>query len=172
MKRLPLLLIVLLVLGGCSAVSTIERRSQEKTAAWSAASSAQQAVMRRGLIALGFTPDMVYIALDKPDSTLKLPDGRTERWIYRNVGQTPASSMMGLTRVAGGGPFGGGGDVSRPSAPVAGPGGVMITSAARNVSGGSIATRSDPSQVVDAFQQHLVVVFTDGKLTSMELFEM
>ncbi len=159
---------------GCGTMSTIASRSQEKSASFSAASLRDQRIMQRGLVAAGFTPDMVYIALDKPDTATKMPDGHTERWIYRNFPLDSGSFVMGKQKVVSGGPFGGGSGGVSPTRPavVAGPGGVAANAGASNVSGGSVATRADPSQAIDAWQRHLVLTFTDGKLTAMELFEM
>jgi hypothetical protein len=153
MKALRLVsALALLALVGCGTMSTIDSRSQERAAAYASASPREKNLMQRGLIAAGFTPDMVYIAIDKPDVTDKSPDGHSERWIYKNFGQIPGTPVMGATKVD------------------------------TNVGGGSgnqrqyykntYSTRNDPSGPVDASQQHLVITFTDGKLTGMELLQM
>jgi len=166
MNKIPSVALVALALAlaGCGTMSTIESRSQEQSAAFAAASPREQNIMRRGLVAAGFTPDMVYIALDKPDTKTKLPDGHTERWIYRNFSQDPGSFTMGGTKITSGGSFSGG--TSTAKAAGGGPGG------SANASGGSVSTRSDPSQAVDAWQRSLVITFTDGKLTAMEMLQM
>jgi hypothetical protein len=153
-----------LALCACGSISTVEGRIQEQSATFAAASPREQNIMKRGLVAAGFTPNMVYIALDKPDSTAKLSDGHTERWIYRNFGQDPGSFTLGGTKLQSGGTFGGGVSVARAAG--TGPRG------SSNVSQGSASTRADPSQAVDAWQRNLVITFTDGKLTAMELLEM
>jgi hypothetical protein len=52
------------VLAGCS---TINSRIREKAAVFAALPPATQAEIRHGQIAVGFTPDMVYMAIGRPD---------------------------------------------------------------------------------------------------------
>jgi len=98
LRALPFALAALLALAACGSMSTIEGRSKEKSAAFTAAAPWQQKLMRQGWIDAGFTPDMVYIALDKPDSTANAENGATEIWIYRNF-DTPARSFAGGVKV-------------------------------------------------------------------------
>jgi hypothetical protein len=158
MKKFPSLalssLALALGLAACGTMSTIESRSQEQSATFAAASPREQNMMKRGLVAAGFTPNMVYVAIDKPDTITKSEDGRSERWIYKNFGQVPGSPVMGATKVT----------TINPSS--------AATARASNSQKNTYATRNDPSGPVDASQQHLVITFTDGKLTGMELLEM
>lgn len=135
-------------------MSTFDSRSKEMASSYAAASPREQSLMQRRLIAAGFTPNMVYIALDKPDTVTKLSDGHTERWIYKNFGQLPGSPVMGSVKI----------DTINP--------GTSVQARATGYLKNTYNTRSDPSGPVDASQQHLVITFTDGKLTSMELLEM
>lgn len=47
--------------------------------------TAQQDNLRKGIVELGYTPDMVYIALGAPDSQREkiTAKGKEETWIYR-----------------------------------------------------------------------------------------
>ena len=154
MHRNFIFLLVALTLGGCATVSTIERRAQEKSAAFAAASRKQQRQVRHGSIARDFTPDLVYIALDRPDRANRDPGGRIERWFYYNFGHHPGSSYLGATKIT----------TLNPNPTVKG--------AALNYYQNTYTTRADPSQAVDAWQTHLVVTFLDGKVVTIELFQM
>lgn len=145
----------LLVLGlaACGTMSTIESRAKEMSSTFATASGSQQRLMRRGLVAAGFTPGMVYISLDKPDTKTN-PDAHTERWIYKNYDQVPGTSSLGMTRV----------DTVNSATSVQGK--------AQSYYKNTYSTRSDPSRDVDTTQKHLVITFTDGKLVGMEMFTM
>lgn len=57
-------LVFTVVLAGCS---TIDNRIQEKSDVFAKLDPVTQSKLKQGIIDLGFTPDMVYIALGKPD---------------------------------------------------------------------------------------------------------
>lgn len=78
--RSVLILAAALALGACS---TADTRIQERSAAFAQLSPAEQAAVRRGDVAPGFTPDMVYMALGKPWKTEAAAPGE-ERWVYRH----------------------------------------------------------------------------------------
>ena len=154
MKNRLSFLLLALVLGGCGTVSTIERRTLEKGAAFTGATPAQQRLMRHGSIARDFTVDMVYVALDQPDRVNREPGGRIERWFYYNFGRNPAAPYVGGTRVD---------NVNANFTP-------KVSS--RSYYPNAYNTRADPSQAVDVWQKHLVVTFLDGKVATVELFQM
>ncbi len=154
MTRLSFALLLGLVLSSCATVSTVERRTQERNAAFAGASQAQQRIMRHGSIAPGFTADMVYISLDQPNRINRDSGGRLERWFYYNFGHHPAASYLGGAKVD---------NVNPNSTP-------KVSSRSYNTS--AYSTRADPSQAVDAWQRHLVVTFLDGKVVTIELFQM
>ncbi|HWL17307.1 MAG TPA: hypothetical protein VNR00_16995 [Opitutus sp.] len=83
MKRLILLplLLVATLLAGCD---TFDRRSKEKAATFESLSPEEREKLRRGVIELGNTPDMVYIALGRPDQRRESDtgQGREMTWIY------------------------------------------------------------------------------------------
>lgn len=80
--QLPLLLAAVLLLGACNTVST---RIEEKAPVFYSLDPNTRAKIAHGDVDLGFTPDMVYIALGRPDLTRQqvTKDGNTETWIYR-----------------------------------------------------------------------------------------
>ncbi|HTX66131.1 MAG TPA: hypothetical protein VMD31_10185 [Opitutaceae bacterium] len=64
-RCLPILLAAgLAALTGCSTVSS---RIREKQAVFDTLPPATRAEIRRGQVGVGFTPDMVYMAIGKPD---------------------------------------------------------------------------------------------------------
>jgi hypothetical protein len=85
MKRstLPLVLAVLAagLLAGCS---TVESRIKEKSAVFSALDPQTQQKLRKSVVEVGYSPDMVYIALGTPDQKhgKKTAKGYEETWVY------------------------------------------------------------------------------------------
>ena len=65
---------------------TFESRSKERSATFESLSPAEQEKLRRGVIELGNTPDMVYIALGRPDEMKEKTTaaGRETTWIYNS----------------------------------------------------------------------------------------
>jgi hypothetical protein len=78
---LPLLGAALLL----SACSTIDSRINEKSSVFYNLDSETRSKIAHGDVGLGFTPDMVYMALGNPDVKRQrsTADGTTETWIYR-----------------------------------------------------------------------------------------
>jgi hypothetical protein len=84
-RSAPLLLLALLF-AGCS---TIDSRIREKPTAFAALDAPTQDKIRLGRVEIGFTTDLVYIALGSPDERLtKTSTGGTdETWIYNSYYQ-------------------------------------------------------------------------------------
>jgi hypothetical protein len=76
-------LLLLLVLAGCE-TNSITRRIEEKSTAYARLAPGQQANIRQGVIELGFTADMVYMALGHPGKTTirHTAEGPVGIWIY------------------------------------------------------------------------------------------
>jgi len=75
-----------LVLGlGLTACSTPTTRIEANRAAFNAATPAQQEMIKQGVVGLGFTPDLVRLAIGDPDviRTRLDKDGSSEVWLYR-----------------------------------------------------------------------------------------
>lgn len=86
MTRRPLHCLFAVLLGLLAGCSTINSRIRQKTAVFDRLSAADQAKIRQGVIAIGFTPDMVYMALGKPDVVRRRTDHRATKtiWIYNS----------------------------------------------------------------------------------------
>jgi len=84
MKPFLRLLWPLLLLATVAGCNTFTRRSQEKAAVFNTLDTATQARLQAGKIAVGDTPDMVYIAIGGP-SELGEKESKEEHsvlWIY------------------------------------------------------------------------------------------
>ncbi|MFM1850403.1 MAG: hypothetical protein RIS54_87 [Verrucomicrobiota bacterium] len=83
--HLPRLLFaaVALALAGCS---TFEKRAAQKSAVFNALDAPTQAKLKEGVVEIGYTPDVVYIALGSPDRRTEevTAKGRKETWIYNS----------------------------------------------------------------------------------------
>lgn len=102
MKRiLPLLTLAVLgiLLASCS---TFESRAKARAATYDSLSPAQRAKLKEGVIELGDTPDMVYIALGEPDEkTEKNSAAKHEQiWIYNSYHRDfEGTAQTGFRRV-------------------------------------------------------------------------
>lgn len=89
----------LLVLAGCD---TFERRSKEKTAVLAALDPQTRAKLEHGIVEIGYTPDMVYLALGAPDdeSETTTAQGKEKTWIFNSYHQDFAGNQQtGYRRV-------------------------------------------------------------------------
>lgn len=83
------------LMAGC-ATSTLPARIQEKSAAYAALTPEQRKNVESGTIEVGYTTDMVYLALGTPRQvqTKDTPEGKAEMWSYTNFDSTgPASTL-------------------------------------------------------------------------------
>jgi outer membrane protein assembly factor BamE (lipoprotein component of BamABCDE complex) len=74
-KKIFFFTALLLAVSGCD---TINQRIREKQDAFNRLDPKAQAVIRQGRVEIGYTPDMVYMALGKPDKI----EGTT--WYYKH----------------------------------------------------------------------------------------
>jgi hypothetical protein len=105
LRLLPLLLAALL-LGACS---TINSRINEKAPVFYGLDPAVRAQIAHGDVGIGFTPDMVYIALGRPDVKYHrvAQGGQAEVWIYRSYyDEYDGIAHVGYHRWYAGGPRG------------------------------------------------------------------
>jgi hypothetical protein len=74
---------LLLALTGCN---TLNHRIHEKAAVYYALDAATQDQIRQGQVGIGYTPDMVYIALGEPTRRVShlASDGSHDTWIYKS----------------------------------------------------------------------------------------
>ena len=105
MKRsfLPYCLIALLGLtvAAGDAWASLSSRKKEKKEVYAALKPWEKKYIDKGMIATGFTPDMVYIALGKADKveTKDLPEGHVEMWTYTRA-YPDVSSLRGFQSAA------------------------------------------------------------------------
>lgn len=100
MKRIFLIVAALAVLGlaGCS---TVRSRIQEKQHVFNTLDPQTQAKIQQGLVDLGYTTDMVYMAMGRPDETRDqvTNQGHETTWIYNNYWQQyEGSRLVGYRR--------------------------------------------------------------------------
>lgn len=71
------------LLGGCAS-STVEKRKQERYAAYSGLVPEWKELVDQGRIKVGMSQDAVYIALGKPDEVVEQENqaGATVHWLY------------------------------------------------------------------------------------------
>jgi hypothetical protein len=83
---LTALLLTGIFFAGCN---NFEHRAEQKSATFNALDEATQQRLKQGNIAVGDTPDMVYIALGVPDAKRQrlTSDGREVIWIYKTYYQ-------------------------------------------------------------------------------------
>lgn len=97
MQRAVCLILVTVstVLGLTGCANPRETRIQEGAALFRTLQPAEQALIREGLVDVGFTREMVRLALGEPtrSSLAQTPQGPTETLVYRNVLQSPGSAQ-------------------------------------------------------------------------------
>ena len=80
----PLLsLAVLAFLAGCE-TSGVSTRIQEKSVVFNSLMAWQQKDIQEGIVDLGFSTDMVYMALGKPSKVVTSANGQETIWTYAN----------------------------------------------------------------------------------------
>ncbi|MDF9826642.1 hypothetical protein M2447_000724 [Ereboglobus sp. PH5-10] len=75
------ILVAALVMAGCS---TVDSRIKEKQPVFDSLTPTEQANVRQGIIEVGYTPDMVYMAMGKADKVTSraTAKGTVTTWIY------------------------------------------------------------------------------------------
>ena len=83
-RRLVTTFMLAASLGFLAGCQTVNDRIKEKPAVFAALDAPTQDKIKQGIIDLGYTEDMVYLALGKPDQLResKRTDGNTTTWIY------------------------------------------------------------------------------------------
>ena len=112
-------------LQGCD-TSGVAGRAQEKATVYNALSPAVQKHIKDGSVEVGYTEDMVYIALGKPNSveTKFVGSGPVQVWVYQNMALDTKAGWRGLSYNSDIGAVPGGstslGNSSAPPAPYTG----------------------------------------------------
>jgi len=84
----------LLALAAClsNPASTVEGRIQEKSAVFAALPAEKQKKLREGVVEIGDTANMVYVALGRPDQAAVTADGTIGIWTYERYFPSEAVS--------------------------------------------------------------------------------
>ena len=90
-------LLVLAMQTGCES-SGLSARIQEKSAVFAALTPEQQQTIQEGAIELGYTADMVYLALGKPSKVRSRddPEGRVDMWTYNHFYPSVAVTQLAM----------------------------------------------------------------------------
>ena len=144
------------LISGCQ--SARDTRVQEKAEVLRMQSPDVQAKVREGLIEAGFTTELVYIALGRPDRTTNggIDSGPTMTWTYRNfpvTGTNAAATGMNVP-----GARAQNGSLSSANAP-GGTGSISRT--------GPSGVQAGIGNVPDVAVATLVVEFSDNRVTAV-----
>jgi hypothetical protein len=98
MKIIPSILLstaILVLLTGCETSNT-STRIREKSDLFASLTPVQQKQIKAGVVEIGFTADMTYLALGKPaaKSTKTTPEGPVEMWTFHNYYPSAPVSLM------------------------------------------------------------------------------
>jgi hypothetical protein len=87
---------------GCEFDNGIATRKREKAEVYAKLQVWQKRFIEKGVIAKGFTTDMVYIAMGHPTKVeaKELPEGHAELWSYKNYYPNDMQATMGGYRSA------------------------------------------------------------------------
>jgi hypothetical protein len=147
------------MLAGCDASSGITSRIQEKSAIFAQLTPEQKKNIEEGAIEMGYTTDMVYMALGKPSKVREknAPEGTVLMWTFHNYFPTVAVSKLVLN------------DPSRHGYRA----GQVSPNAPRNGVSISSTVPSGPEPGVDSLadipSETLHVLFLDGKVFQIKL---
>ena len=85
---------LLTLVAGCGTTNTKARRIQENQAAFNQLSPTDQEIVRNGFIKIGFSQEMVYVALENPEKKIPGPGTNEETWVYHNFYSSDGQSNM------------------------------------------------------------------------------
>lgn len=96
MKRLILTVLLLTGFALLTGCQSVESRIKEKPDVYAKLDAATQAKVKQGIIELGYTEDVVYLALGAPDHKRESvsPTGTKITWIYNTYYDRYEGSMM------------------------------------------------------------------------------
>jgi hypothetical protein len=166
MKKLPgslgATLVLALLVAGCE-TNVRSARIQEKSAVYAALTPEQRKNVESGTIEVGYTSDMVYIALGAPKhvETKDTPEGKAEMWTYLNFYSTGPASTLSFN------PPGSRYTMMQTSPNAPGRGGPSRTAAPSfGATGGGPTPTLD---IADIPSQTLYVFFFDGKVFDIKV---
>ena len=157
----------LALFAGCETTGGIPARIQEKSAVYATLQRWEKKYIDKGIVAVGFTPDMIYMAVGHPTTVLANagPDSKGELWIYQRYFPTPDAHYTKFGNVASE-------SASQPATTVAVGQNTTGPKAPRSVSGnpsnyatgGPQGGSMEPS---DMQSYTLYILFEDGKATKV-----
>ena len=147
-----LMLVIAVAFAGCSSTPASRIKANPQLSA--SIAPADQALIKQGQIALGFTPDMVKLALGKPD-IIAQPNSSTEIWRYQKYKSAPYTYTYATTH-----PYG-------PNGPYVSP--YLFPSltpppSSLNAGTGTPYSRTDWNTVIG---DYLRVTFSNGRVTAI-----
>lgn len=164
----------LILFAGCAATQTASSQTEAQQTLFSRLSPRDQAMIKRHQIAVGFTTDMVLLALDKPDRVVAGPGPQQETWLYQSYYASDGSSLTPSQRIVThyaadtgglGGTGGSGGPIARmPNTPPSGPAGGQNQT-------NTYTVEYDPSlfQEKTSAQSRVSVIFLRGSVADIRV---
>ncbi len=147
-------------LAGCDATSGTAARIQEKATIYAELTPEQKKNIEEGMIEVGYTMDMVYMALGRPSKVREkaAPEGTVVMWTFNNYFPTVAVSRLSM---------------NDPSRKYRGP--QVSPNAPRNSVSISSTRPSGPEPGVDSLgdipSETLHVIFHEGRVIKIALEE-
>lgn len=89
-----------LMVAGCSTTDSVENRIKQNSAIYAGLTPEEQNQIRSGIITAGFTPQMVLMAMGKPERILPGKGPGEEDWVYVNVYSRDGYSLGMSSKVA------------------------------------------------------------------------
>lgn len=90
---------LLLLACGCSTTDTLAKRIQQNHEVFAGLSAEEKTQIEHGVITVGFSPDMVLMALGKPERIVPGRGPGEEDWIYVNLYSPDGDSLAVSTKV-------------------------------------------------------------------------
>ncbi|MDB6127038.1 MAG: hypothetical protein JWM35_934 [Verrucomicrobia bacterium] len=91
----------LVLLAGCHSSTTTAMRMQEKSSLLTSLPEEQQKKISGGVVEVGYTADMVYVALGRPSRVSVTTDGRVGIWTYEHYLPSEAVSTKPFYTIRG-----------------------------------------------------------------------
>jgi hypothetical protein len=151
-----------LLFAGCETGGT-SARIQEKAVVFNNLAPWQQRDIQNGVVGIGFSTDMVYMALGKPSKIVTSANGQDTIWTYNNY--YPSSAQMHATATVSN--TSGAGYTGRVDSPN---GGSAMTSGGKGL--GATGTRGTTNTQLDVAElpaDTLYVTFRDGQVFQTQL---
>ena len=97
--NLPAAGLLVLLAAGCGTTDTLDNRIKQNHAIYAGLTPEEQNQIHSGIITAGFTPEMVLMALGKPERVLPGKGPGEEEWVYVNVYSTDGYSIGAASKV-------------------------------------------------------------------------